>query len=404
MTCRKLVIVCLLPLVALSGCKTIRLVSLVKSSRQHREQSPLTAVAGIPFTYEREWIVLQVRVRQNGRQISGDFLFDTGAFTKLFDSTGDVQVQRMSRVAKMPIQGAFGTVYRPPCIAKDVYLAVGALEVLKPRLLVSERPHFFPAHWQGIIGADFFHRHTLTIDFKARMLYAYPDDFYKPEGQRTLKLKTIGNHNPVARNVQLGDMPAMDYLLDLGNTGSVLIQQASPQALSAALGSGVREYAVSQAGTNDASGKMNLSRYCSKSVTSVNGVPCTAFEVVGLQHSGGLHKYGNMGLGFLSKVFETFTIDWKHSLLQYKLSQPQGSESFDRDVYFKEEKGRFFTGPVLVNSTWYRQGLRPGMEVRLINGRDPYLYMAGRKAANAAPLDTITLTTTAEDLVITRQP
>ncbi len=399
-----IVVACLSSLLLLSGCRMIRLISLVKSSRQQREASPLSDRVAIPFAYEGDWITLKVAVRQGSRETVGDFLFDTGAFTRLFDSTGAVDVMRPERVARMPVQGAFGTIYRELRLARNVSLLAGRLVIEKPLVIVGERPAMFPKSWLGIIGADFFHRYALTVDFKDTMIYVQPADSFDKSGWNELKIKAIGNHNPIVRDLRLSDLPAGDYLVDLGNSGSVLVQSASESSLKAAMGSRVREYAVSGSGATDAGGRIAFSRYFSKSADHIDGRRCRAFEIAGLAGKAGPGKYGNLGLGFLSQVFEALTIDWTRGRMFYKLSQLPDGEPFDREVYFHEEGGRFLTGAVLLGSPWYAQGLRPGMEVRSINGRDPAAYMADRKAARASPLDRITFKSAASELTITRNP
>src|SRR5690606_16602246 len=184
----------------------------------------------------------------------GDFLFDTGAFTRLFDSIPGINVRRPERVAPMPVRGFLGTTYWQLSIAPQVALRAGGFSVLKPNLLTGSRPAFFPAHWLGIIGADYFHRHVLTIDFERRRLLVYADGAFRPDSMARLPLKTIARHNPILSKLRLGNMPPDDYLLDVGNNGQVMLQHRDEAGLRQAMGADVLVYAIQQRGLQDATG------------------------------------------------------------------------------------------------------------------------------------------------------
>jgi hypothetical protein len=277
-------------------------------------------------------------------------------------------------------------------IARDVSLQAGTLVVRKPNLFVSDRPPLFPQHWLGIIGADFFRRHVLTVDFRRRQLIIYAAGAFRPPGSARLRMKAIGNHNPVVCDVQLGDLPRRDYLIDVGNKGSVLIQQADEAVLRRAMGEGLRVYAFSQDGPQDASGRTLSSGYFVKTGRSIEGKPCPEYEIAGLINSVSHKRFGNMGLAFLDQAFESITIDFGQGAFYYKINpEPTRPVGLDREVYFSQEGDSFFTGPVLIGSTWYEQGLKPGMPVIHINGNSPAAYMADRRSGRSALLRSVTV-------------
>jgi len=383
------------------GCRMVRLLSIYKSTKQHVEQSVVSGPVEIPFRYEQGWMILMVKIRQGETELSGDFLFDTGAFTELFESCRGITVWHPKKVHKMPVTGALGTSYRDLKIAKKVVLQTGAFIVQKPNLLVAARPSFFPGHWLGIIGADFFHHHILTIDFKKQKLLLHAPGVFPREGISVLKMKTIASYNPVVQQVSLGDLAPRDYLVDAGNEGSVLIQQPDEGSLKQAMGKDTREYAYKQGGAQDGSGKIVASNYYTRTAGSINGFPCPEFEVAGLVNEVSHRKYGNMGLAFIGYVFETITLDFPGNRFYYKIdAHPVPRERFDREVYFLQEDSAFFTGPVLIRSSWYEQGLRPGARVAQINGQPPKVYMRHSKEGRPAPLQSITIAAAGADKVL----
>jgi hypothetical protein len=121
-------------------------------------------------------------------------------------------------------------------------------------------------------------------------------------------------------------------------------------------------------------------------------MPCPDFEVAGLVNDVSHRRYGNMGLAFLSQAFESVTLDFGRGRFYYKInSRPGLSAGFDREVYFSQEGDSFLTGPVLISSAWYRQGLRPGMPVNHINEQSPSIYMADRTSGKPAEIQSITI-------------
>lgn len=399
-----LTIIAMLAFLALPGCKAVRLLSLFKSTKQHIEPAPLMHAVEVPFSYEQGWMVLRVTVCQDTMRFTGNFLFDTGAATRLFDSCRGIKMLTPQGVSRLPVTGTLGTSWKQLRIAKKVSLQIGSFAVLKPSLFVSDHPPLFPGHWLGIIGADFFHRHILTIDFKRQTLLISPRGSFAHVGLPALKMKTIANYNPVLAQVQLGDLRRRDYLIDAGNNGSVLIQQPDEVALRQAMGRDVRVYAFSQNGPYDASGKAVASHYFVKTLAEVNDMPCPEYEVAGLVNDVSHRKYGNMGLAFLNKVFESVTLDFGRGALYYRINtQPGQSAICDREVYFSQEGDSFFTGPVMMNSTWYQQGLRPRMPVSRINEHSPSVYMADRKSGRSATIQSITIVSADTIKILTRK-
>ena len=387
-------ILSMLGLLLLPGCKTIRLISLYKSAKQQVTQTVIGDPIDIPFSYQRDWIMLHLLVKQGTDSVEGAFIFDSGAFTSLFDSCQPIRVWTPPNVARLPVQGALGKSYKEMKIARNISLQAGQFAVLKPKLLVSAKPHFFPAACLGIIGADFFRGSVLTIDFKHQRFRLEAAGRFNAVGMTTLKMKTVANSNPVLQKVSLGDLPTMDYLLDAGNVGSVLIQQPDQNRLRAMMGAGLREYAIKEKELKDGSGTRVASNYYTKTERTIGLVQCPEFEVAGLINGNSPPKFGNMGLAFLKQVFESITLDFSQRQLYYKINpHPISTERMDREVYFSQEDSSFFTGPVLMHSVWYEQGLKPGMQVIHINGQDPVVYMNQRREGKEPGLRSVTLST-----------
>ncbi len=384
----------MLIMLILSGCRLVRLVRLHNSTKKQISQPATDRTIDIPFSYQQDWIMLHLRVKQGTNSLEGEFVFDSGASTSLFDSCKSIRIWIPEKVAGLPVQGALGKSYRQLKIAKDVVLQAGQFTVMKPSLLVTKKQPFFPANCLGIIGIDFFRDYVLTIDFKQKILRVQVADGFNAEGMVAVGMKTIGNGNPVLQKMVLGDLPAMDYLVDAGNSGSLLIQKPDAQSLIATLGPDLREYAFKQDDVKDGSGGMMTSNYYTRTAATIDGFQCPEYEVAGLVNRGSVPKYGNMGLAFLKQVFESICFDFSERQFYYKISSlPFSSGRMDREVYFSWEDSAFLTGPVLIHSAWYKQGLKPGMQVTRINGESPAVYIEERKAGRTPELRSVTFNT-----------
>jgi hypothetical protein len=207
-------------------------------------------------------------------------------------------------------------------------------------------------------------------------------------------MKTVANHNPVVRQVRLGNLSPRDYLIDVGNEGSVLIQQPDRGRLRRALGGSPKEYEIKMEKGGDASNTALASDYFVRIAGEINGLRCPEYELAGLVNDVSHQKFGNMGLSFLKQVFETITLDFPGGRFYYEINtKPEPQQPFDREVYFTQVDTSFLTGPVLKSSSWYEQGLRPGMPVVLINGGSPSRYMIRRKSGQAVTLESVVVRT-----------
>ena len=382
----------LLGVLVLPGCRLVRLVTLYNSTKRQVAPPATANTIDIPFAYRQDWIMLHLVIKQAEHSLEGDFLFDSGASTSLFDSCQPLRVWIPENVAELPVQGALGKSYRKLKIAKDISLQAGQFSVFKPRLQVSRKPDFFPAGCLGIIGADFFRDFVLTIDFKQQILRIRATDRFDATDMTSLKMATIGNSNPIVQKVRLGDLPALDYLVDAGNSGPILIQKSNEPDLIETMGAGLREYAFKHDRVRDASGKIIASGYYTKTVAAINGIQCPEYEVSGLVNVESRPKYSNMGLAFLKQVFESVSFDFSKKQFYYKISaQRISQEKMDREVYFSQEDSAFFTGPVLIQSAWYKQGLKPGMQVSHINEESPAVYIRERKEGRSPGIRSITI-------------
>lgn len=376
------------------GCKFSRTIYYAKSSMAQNEMKMIEKPFATPFSYNGDWILLKLKVRQKGKTVDGEFLFDTGAFTILFDSIGPFEVIS-PEAFEIPIKGAFGTTYRKLRFVPDVDLELGDLKVGKKRILVEDRPSAFPSACIGIVGLDFFKSCIVKLDFESNCLEIFPKT-YSISDAKSLTLKSEKGRKPVVKNVRLGDLKGMNYLVDLGATTSILIQEDDELALKKNMGDSVLVYSYNQNSFFDASGIKPESNYYTKSGNSINGDPCAEFEIAGLVNPSNSLKISNLGLGFMRRVFRSIFFDVSKGKFYYQLKRNvEPLTRLNREIYISDSDSlnAFTTGPVLTSSPWYRLGVRPGQVVLRINGELPGKYIQARKGGESISVTSLTIQT-----------
>jgi hypothetical protein len=379
---------------ALSSCQFVRSVSISKEALKQVDENRPDHLVEIPFVYKNDWIHLRLKVKQGQTNYDGYFIFDTGAFTELFDSCGALNVVTPNAM-EIPVKGALGSATMQLRVAEDVTLELNQLRVKKTKTFVVPRPKMFPSDCIGMIGADFFHHCILQIDFQKECLRIIPEKEFSDNSQ-VLKFKTTRNHNPILYNVVIGGMEPQEYLFDLGSQQSIFIQKVDEPSLRIALKDSVLSYSIASSSSEpiDMSGRSIQSQYFVRYAKNFNGESCSDFEIAGIVNPEIAFKKPNLGLGFARKVFSTVTLDMPGHRFFYELkTDSSGIDRLSRDIYFKLEDSTFLIGPVLTTSCWYQQGIRPKQKVLRINGEDPNRYIEARKAGQEVTVTSITIIT-----------
>ncbi len=182
-----------------------------------------SALARLPFEMSGNGIFLQLRVNGSKRLWFG---LDTGAFLSVINST-TAQSLGLQPVSQGFAQGAGGRVESGmiPGVTFDIGpvqltdLAIGSLALASVENSVGRR-------MDGILGAEFFRRFVVEIDFLKKELSLYkPSEFdYRGSGE-TLPLSFFDNHPYVKAKLLLPGREAIEgeFVIDSGSNFPLIL-------------------------------------------------------------------------------------------------------------------------------------------------------------------------------------
>ena len=187
--------------------------SSAKTTTPVRFESGKSAV--VPFTFEYNMIVLQVRVN-NSRPMK--FLFDTGAGMSALN-VSKAQGLNLRKADSLDANGVGGKVQG--YLAKGASLSVAGVTVYNQPMAIL--PLDFPceaAEIAGIIGYDFINSFVVQIDYDTRTLTFFDPSRYEYSGRGDLIPLTISGNTPRLRaQLSVPNGPTIEGLFEL-DTGS----------------------------------------------------------------------------------------------------------------------------------------------------------------------------------------
>lgn len=171
--------------------------------------------AVVPFVYEDNMIVLQVRVN-NSKPMK--FFFDTGAGMSLLNVRKAAGLN-LKKADSLTANGVGGSVQG--FLAKGASLSVAGVTVQNQPMAIL--PLDFPCEAQdvaGIIGYDFINSFVVEIDYEARTITLSDPASYQYEGRGDLIPLTIAGNTPRVRaQLSLPNGPSLEGLFEI-DTGS----------------------------------------------------------------------------------------------------------------------------------------------------------------------------------------
>lgn len=135
----------------------------------------------IPFTYENNFIIINI---QFDDALPLKFVFDTGAEYTILTKREFADMIGLRYEKEFRIMGADMSTILTAYLARNVHLKVGPIENPRQDFLVMgedyfEFESFTGIEVHGIIGANFFGRYVVRIDYKRQLITLYDPQHFK---------------------------------------------------------------------------------------------------------------------------------------------------------------------------------------------------------------------------------
>ena len=152
----------------------------------------------IPFQLENNFIIVNLRFNNTFRL---KFIFDTGAEYTILTKREFADQSSIEYEKEFKLMGSDMKTQLTAYLARGINLKVGSLENPSQDFLVMGDDYFkfesligIPVH--GIIGANFFGRYVVKINYKKRMITLYdPEFFTPPKGFEAIPI-SVYKHKP----------------------------------------------------------------------------------------------------------------------------------------------------------------------------------------------------------------
>lgn len=183
----------------------------------------------IPFEYENSFIVVKVILNDI---FPLRFIFDTGAEHTILTQREITDLLQVNYGRRFSILGADLTEELYAYLAFGINLNVGGLIAPNRTILVLEDDYvnfkeFAGIDVNGILGADFFRRFAVRINYKSRVISLMDPEKFKPPGGRHIKIPMeLERNKPYVRAATLiaaEEPTAYRYLIDTGAGLALLI-------------------------------------------------------------------------------------------------------------------------------------------------------------------------------------
>jgi hypothetical protein len=330
----------------------------------------------LPFRYTNGFIIVPV-VFENWFPLN--FIFDTGAEHTILSQREITDLLQLEYRRRFTLIGSDLSREFYAYLVSGINLKAGAVLAKNRSILVLEEDYlrfedYTGVEIHGILGADFFRRFVVQIDYRKQVISLYdPRGYEKPQKGFTTVDATFRKSKPyVFPDVALrqGDTSRLKLLLDTGaalpllinidsDPGLVLPEQVIPSNLGAGLGGFLRGYKGKVSG-------LTLPPYhFSSVVTNYQEIQLGIIDSTNLDQRNGI--LGN-------EILRRFTV-----VLDYVREEVYLEPNKNYDDEFKVDRSGMLiiaTGPglrdfliysVLPDSPAEEAGLRPGDEIRRIN-------------------------------------
>lgn len=183
----------------------------------------------IPFEYENNFIIVKVVIND---VFPLRFIFDTGAEHTILTQMEITDLLQVNYGRRIPILGSDLTEELYAYLAFGIKMNVGGLIAPNRTILVLEEDYvnfkeFAGIDVNGILGADFFRRFSVRINYKQRIISLIDPSSFKPPGGRHIQVPLeLERNKPFIRAATsiAGENPsAYKFLVDTGAALALLI-------------------------------------------------------------------------------------------------------------------------------------------------------------------------------------
>lgn len=191
------------------------------------QESPVAAnapVARFPFELAGDHIFVRVRVNGHGPY---SFVVDTGASRSSFSEklARDLKLPRWPFHVKAQALGGWANLY----VLRGIQLEIGGVKHTPCPMTSLDLPDFGQRPLDGLLGADFFRRFVVEMDFAAREIRLFNPQTWKPEpGFAALPIRF---HNgvpliPAQVGKGPGDKASGRFMIDSGYSGWLMLTES----------------------------------------------------------------------------------------------------------------------------------------------------------------------------------
>jgi hypothetical protein len=191
----------------------------------------------IPFTLENDFIVIDVRIN---RLLYLKFIFDTGAEYTIMTKREYADILGIRFEREFRILGSDMTTELVAYLARGINFSMGDIESARQDILVMGDDYYkFEAitgvDVHGIIGANFFNRYIVRIDYERRIISLYEPKYFKPPKKFT-PIPVDIYKNKIYFEAESKLLPqdstlSLKYLLDTGASLSLMLFTDTDESL-----------------------------------------------------------------------------------------------------------------------------------------------------------------------------
>jgi len=182
----------------------------------------------LPFQYLNNFIVVDVTLDD---KVPLKFVFDTGAEYTILTKKTIAHLLRWRYEREFRIMGADLKTELVAYLVRNIILEVGKITIPHSNILVLEDDYFqfdefTGSHIQGILGADFFKRFVVKINYRSKIISFFnPNSFKPPKGYQEVEVDIFKNKPYVDAAIMTKDTSRskMRLLLDTGASLPLLL-------------------------------------------------------------------------------------------------------------------------------------------------------------------------------------
>lgn len=191
----------------------------------------------VPFEFVNNFIIVNI---QFNNLLNFKFIFDTGAEYTILTKREYADMLGVQYDREFKIVGADLSTTLVAYLARRVNLKLGPIENPNQDWLVMGEDYFrfeslVGTEVHGILGANFFSRYVVKINYKRKVITLYDPQFFKPPSNYAEIPISVHKNKPYvqldSKLLQNDTMTSLKYLIDTGASLSLLLYTDTHEAL-----------------------------------------------------------------------------------------------------------------------------------------------------------------------------